>query len=381
MAGLASLLFVGAENVMLFGDENENDFSIQYSKYTFFSNLLEIRRNSDIYWPVLLTVKTREEKGMSLEQFRERMTNAHLDIIVGGQVISRIHLSLAMQLKAPQANELGTEFTICLPHQETIGETLLLIASSFTSHSIRIVHFSVDGFHEPEISLTEKFLAQKMRRNLVANAQELMAQCFDLSARLTWTWGGTFSVNLRGIGRIVKGHFVEGSVSKIKQMSIRVNERVYSSFNRQQLAFVTKKISETCFYFSFPGKEDDFREVTERSFLGCPNYQRLSSVELEFECDDATFGEKNNTCFLRVYSIIGAQIRYANGMARLALANERPVVDVNDNEIHWQRATGFSLLCFRQFLLASNLAKKGQRGCVRVMCCHDLIETIVRQFI
>lgn len=277
--------------------------------------------NADSCTPKYIVLQSNQLH--TIAEFKNAMAEGSFEIQIGGSQISKLDFSILMKLT--EVKKLGNSYTIFIPGGYTMGEINLC----------GLVHHGVSAIFEiPNANLIEnvrffadyKFYDNNRRQELV-QPHEKIVQNISMSAIHTWQSSENSNISISlNTNHIIKGHFIEGDLSKIERLNLKFNGQDRLIYDEVMLDLQCHKISNNLHYLSYTG-DNNYQAMTFDSYTGAPNHSRIDSIRLNLRLKPSYLDNlEPMQSTLKFYSISFGILKYMAGMAGLEYGGNSSLV-------------------------------------------------------
>ena len=288
-------------------DKTDNTSNIQDAKKII---SVVIPRNSDSCKLLYFIICSKEIT--SIQALKKVMENCELEITIGGCPVIKYYFDILMELE--QVKKYENEYVIMIPSDFTVNE-IFLIALQWHDVRININLENIELIDDMQLYCEGKFMEEQKRNCIVNTSQEHMFQEIELLVDHSWSSNKLSETQYNFIpAGMVKGYFIQGDLSKIKQLTLKYDNVIRLTYDNIQLGVLCHKISDKLHYLSFTNK-NNYKELSLESYIGasCAAKVNVASFILKLS---PTY--KNNDAdtidTIKIYSMSFYLMRYIGGM-------------------------------------------------------------------
>lgn len=302
--GLLQLVAYGHQNDTMRLRNIAHDYYTYSSRNT--SELI-ITRQSDIVNIEFLELSFINQDRDNLNDIKKLI----LTMIIGGQIIQQLPLSLLINLNEPLISEGKMYINLCF---DMLFGNLKMIA--LYHHVVKFQLSQNEIISDYGITTTQTYLDMVERRDMYQNShEELIQQLSFVDIKVDMNdetqTSDTFDLRYLPFNLISKGFFIQcENVDNLNNILLKFNGEDRFDLNRFLIMRKCKKINQNLLYLPF-NYEKSYSERTLQSFEGSANLSRIDTVSLMLKFNVAI----NN---VKIYCLNSNIFRQMGGMGGLA---------------------------------------------------------------
>jgi hypothetical protein len=238
----------------------------------------------------------------TIDEFKDVVRGIKFTLSLGGTYYMENNLGFFTELNDVVKN--GNKFSIFVPFDVTMGEIMTQLIS-WHNCDVRLSDMKSNIFSCVTLIVgynSSKLNAFSENIQHVKPMQNLRDESIDLVGDRCGAQG---HIEITRSNERIKGIFVQGNVSEISEMSLRINNRQHIAFDSLAIALYCHQISSNMFYYSFDGNKNYQLDTTCKSSLDA---SKCESVRLEFKTQSV--GK------LMINILSTDSIEYGKGMCR-----------------------------------------------------------------
>lgn len=260
----------------------------------------------------------------TVEDFKDKMQAGYLMVEIDSQgnnsmAIMQCDFSIMMELaeviKYDCNDHINTIYSYTVDFPSYVLDEIIITALQHHSLYITMVIPNAHLIEQTRMFVEYTYHDEQQKQTLTTVAHEKVIQQITLLKTHIWESDEqtTISSNLDAMA-VTKGFFIEGDITKIKQLTIKLVGTLVIEYDNFMLRKFCYKISNNLHYLSYTNK-NNYKDMSIDSYIGGINHSSYE-VKLTLVLNPSyKVGKQPSHSAIRFYSVSLNFLRYMAGMA------------------------------------------------------------------